>query len=167
MMKILLQKSMERVTLHITLRYQRKRLVDRMRLTKIMKLWGRTLTMMNQRLLMPCMFSSQLNNLQSMRLLNLVCWIVTKNNGKVSAICAQFTIENLMNNISRKWVMCPYVSIVDANSVSQRSKLTMSANYSHLQIALWFNDPASSFWVDEVSRTFVWNNGIIFNFSFV
>ena len=102
MVKIALNKSTKRITSNLMLRYWRYRLVDRMGVTNIMMLWTRNLTLMKQHLQMPLMFSCKLENLQSMILPNPVCRIITKDDGKGSARCAQFPMATLMNNIARK-----------------------------------------------------------------
>ena len=85
MMKIAPWDIMERVTLHLTLMYRMERLTDRMIVMRIMALWMRTLTLTNQRLYKNRMCSCQLDHWKSMILVNLVCWIVTEDDGKVSA----------------------------------------------------------------------------------
>ena len=53
MMKIELQKSTERVSLNLALRYWRDRLVERMRVTNMIILCTRTSTLTKQLLKMP------------------------------------------------------------------------------------------------------------------
>ena len=83
---------------------------------------------MNQRLQTLCMCSCQLEDLQSMILLNLMCWIIAKDNGKGSAKFDQFLMETMDNRLLRKLVMFLYAGIVDAHSVCQLSKVPMYAN---------------------------------------
>ena len=96
----------------------------------------RTSMLMKQRLRAPRMYSFQLDNLQSMILLNLVGWIAAKDDGKLSAKWAQFLIATLNNRLLSKLEMFPHADIFDAHSVCQRSNFPMSAKDSHLQIAL-------------------------------
>ena len=69
--------------------YWRDRLVERMRVTNMVMLWKSTLALTKHRLHTPWMHSCQMDDLQGMILPNLVCWIITEDDGKGSARCAQ------------------------------------------------------------------------------
>ena len=97
MIKITLQNITERETLHLKLMYQRKILLERMIVTKMMILWMRTSTLEKQRLQMLHMCSYQQDNLQYMISPNLVYCIVTEYDGKGSVRCAHFPMATLIN----------------------------------------------------------------------
>ena len=82
---------------------------------KMMILWTRTSMLTNQNLQTPRVCNFQLDTLQCMILRQLACCIFDKYDGKRSARCAQFTMENMTNNISWKLVMCQYAGIVGAH----------------------------------------------------
>ena len=69
--------------------------MEKMIVMKAILFWTKTLMLMKQHLQMPNMYSYQLNNLQSMKGPNLVCWIVSKDYGKGSAMCAQFPMVTM------------------------------------------------------------------------
>ena len=69
--------------------------MDSMRVVTMMILLSRNSTLTKQHLQTPWIFSCQLDNLKSTSLPNLVCWIVSKNDGKLSVRCAQFPMETL------------------------------------------------------------------------
>ena len=108
--------------------------MERLIVTKMMILWKRKSTFMKKRLQTPQTCSCQLENLQSMGLPSMVCWIVDEDDGKGSEIFSQFAMDTLTNHLLSKLVTCPYTSIVNTRSVSQRSNVTMYAKYSHLKI---------------------------------
>ena len=76
--------------------------MEKMIVMKAILLWTKTLMLMKQHLQMPNMYSYQRNNLQSMKGPNLVCWIVSKDYGKGSAMCAQFPMVTMKNCLLRK-----------------------------------------------------------------
>ena len=105
MMKKILDKSMEIVTLYMTLSCRNDTLVEILIVMEMMILWMRTSKLINKRLQMLRMCSCQLYNLQMMILQNLVCWAVAKDDGKVISICAQFLMATLTNLILSKLVV--------------------------------------------------------------
>ena len=143
MIKITPQKIMERSTLHLTLSYLRKRLVYRMIFMKRMMLWMRALELMKQHLQTPRMCSCQLDNLQSMILLNLLCWIISKDNGKVGAIFSQLTmatlkiIYQLNERHSYIPVLCTHIQFVNGQMCPCLKNICI------FKSLFWCNYPAS------------------------
>ena len=149
MINIAPHKIMERVAFHLNLRYWRQILVERTKVTKTMILLPRTLMLIKKRLQIPRMCGCQLDNLRSIILPNLMCWIAPKDDGKVSARCDQFLMATLTNHLFKEISDFPSARILDAHSVCQSSNLPMSANDSHLQIALlmqWSHELLLSWW---------------------
>ena len=173
---------MERVAFHLNLRYWRQILVERTKVTKTMILLPRNLMLIKKRLQIPRMCGCQLDNLRSMILPNLMCWIAPKDDGKVSARCDQFLMATLTNHLLRKLV------ISRMPEFWTRIKFAKVQTYQCLQMIhifkslFWCNDPTSCSWVDEVGdnndwehlwswytewSTFAWRYGIVLNIIFV
>ena len=136
MVMVVLPKRMDREIVHLMFIYFRERLVERMRAMKIMILWTSTFNLTNQWLQTSRMYGCQLDNWWSMRWSNLVCWSVSKDNGKISARSAHYTMETMKNHLSRKQVVCPYSGIAVTCSFFRSSSVRTSAKYWNIQTSV-------------------------------